>query len=339
MAGADAEDDPRSSDFGKIRIGKLRLDPLAGLSQMVTFFARMVTGQTKSLSTGEVSNLGEGRFGRNRLAVIGSFIRSKMSPAASALVDMADSPVGKTKKWGVPEVMEFENKVYFKNIVGEEQTIPERAISLITPIYTQGAVEIYQEEGLLMAAAATGSDIIGIGSQYHSTAGTNSAAATLSKSEKELEKEMSGFKEKMIEKLYEKKGDNFLLEEDQANIGVSKSAYGDYTVIDYKNAFKDRYNQITTRNLPSIDKSGIRESHNATVLRNKNPKLSEHILSKDGEGVSVKNPVQIASSMHGAGIKELTEEQKALLRKFYGANKKSSELGKIESELKKLQSK
>jgi hypothetical protein len=340
MAGADAEDDPRSSDFGKIRIGKLRLDPLAGLSQMVVFFSRMITGKQKKLSTGEVEDVRRGR-------TIRSFLRSKASPSATLIVDALDwqdekvnrSIIEKNKKWGVPEVIEFENKVYFKNIVGEEQTIPERAISLITPIYTQGAVKIYQEEGLLMAAAATGSDIIGIGSQYHSTAGTNSAAATLSKSEKELEKEMSGFKEKMAEKLYEKKGDNFLLSEDQANIGVSKSAYGDYTVNDYNKLFKNRYSQITAKDLPDIKKSDIRESHNATVLRNKDPKLSEHILSKDGEGVSVKNPVQVASSMHGAGIKELTEEQKALLRKFYGANKKGSELGKIESELKKLQSK
>lgn len=159
----------------------------------------------------------------------------------------------------------------------------------------------------------------------------------LSKSEKELEKEMSGFKEKMIEKLYEKKGDSFLRYEDQSNIGESKSVYGDYTVREYKKLFKDRYGQITAKDLPNIDKSGIRESHNATVLRNKDPKLSKHVLSNDGEGASVKNPVQIASSMHGAGIKELTDEQKTLLRKFYVANNKGSELRKIESELKKLQ--
>lgn len=168
-AGADGEDDPRSSDFGKIKIGNLRLDPFAGLSQMVVFLSRMLSGQTKSIKTGEIKSLGEGGFfSRNRLDVVGSFIRSKMSPAASAVVDFADAPSDKKKTYGVPGLAEFEWRVYFKNIVGEEQTLPERVVSMTIPIYTQDILEIYEKEGLLMTAAATGSDIIGIGSQYHS---------------------------------------------------------------------------------------------------------------------------------------------------------------------------
>jgi hypothetical protein len=84
----DIETDLRSSDFGKVRIGDVRLDPLAGLSQTATFLARMVTGKTKTLS-GEVKDLSapKSRVDQNRLDVALRFGRSKLGPLQGRVAD------------------------------------------------------------------------------------------------------------------------------------------------------------------------------------------------------------------------------------------------------------
>lgn len=50
LAGADIEEDPRSSDFGKLKFGETRIDPWFGLQQITTLGAR--TGMTGLESMG-----------------------------------------------------------------------------------------------------------------------------------------------------------------------------------------------------------------------------------------------------------------------------------------------
>jgi len=97
LGGGDEEDDvqitfdPRTADFGKIKIGNTRVDPLSGLGQVVVLGGRLATGETKSSTTGEVSPIrGEVEFGRQTsVGVVGRFIRSKLSPMTGTIVDVA----------------------------------------------------------------------------------------------------------------------------------------------------------------------------------------------------------------------------------------------------------
>lgn len=85
-AGLQVEDDPRSSDFGKIRAGNVRYDIMGGFGQYLTLAARLVANQTKSLD-GQVDNLG-GRFGaRTRLDTLINFGLNKEAPVASFVTD------------------------------------------------------------------------------------------------------------------------------------------------------------------------------------------------------------------------------------------------------------
>lgn len=87
MAGAKVEWDPRSSDFGKIKIGKTRFDITGGNGTYAVLLARLFSNQTKSSTTGKISNLGEGYKPTTRFDVTTKYLRNKLSPTASLVAD------------------------------------------------------------------------------------------------------------------------------------------------------------------------------------------------------------------------------------------------------------
>ncbi len=79
--GAKVERDPRSTDFGKIVMGKTRIDIWGGFQPIARSVAQLVAGRTKSTSTGEL-------FTKNRLEVFGRFVQSKLSPVTGLGVEL-----------------------------------------------------------------------------------------------------------------------------------------------------------------------------------------------------------------------------------------------------------
>lgn len=67
--------DPRSSDFGKIKIGRTRFDITTGTASLITLAARVVTGQTKTTTTGKVKE-------QYWAKTVGQFVRGKGAPIA-----------------------------------------------------------------------------------------------------------------------------------------------------------------------------------------------------------------------------------------------------------------
>lgn len=83
------ETDPRSSDFGKIKIGNTRFDITGGLDGIVTLAARLATMSSKSSTTGKVTQLNSGQFGsQTGTDVIVNFFENKLSPVLSVLKDI-----------------------------------------------------------------------------------------------------------------------------------------------------------------------------------------------------------------------------------------------------------
>lgn len=80
--------DPRSSDFGKVKVGDTRFDATGGLGSLITFLARETTGKSKSSSTGRLTSYTSGDFGApTRLDALVSYFTNKVSPAARIGVD------------------------------------------------------------------------------------------------------------------------------------------------------------------------------------------------------------------------------------------------------------
>src|SRR5690606_15276422 len=93
-AGATIETDARSSDFLKIKIGDTRYDILGGLQQNIVAAHRMIVGEKKSASTGNIEEFvglvdlltgnpqdKENQFGGSTgLSILLDFIQNKADP-------------------------------------------------------------------------------------------------------------------------------------------------------------------------------------------------------------------------------------------------------------------
>lgn len=102
LAGADVEDDPRSSDFGKIRIGDKRWDIWGGFQQFVRFFSQLATGQRKSTADKTIREInGEGFKGETRADLIINMFRSKLAPVPATAWNLAagENMVGEEFTW------------------------------------------------------------------------------------------------------------------------------------------------------------------------------------------------------------------------------------------------
>lgn len=123
LAGAEVHTNPTSADFGKIKIGDVRLDPFAGFQQYAVLASRLLSGEVESTTTGNTYQLGE-KFGRpTRLDILGRFIEGKANPILSFVTGLLRG----------------------KDFVGKPFDVPEELASRVTPIYLQDLKEILTE--------------------------------------------------------------------------------------------------------------------------------------------------------------------------------------------------
>jgi hypothetical protein len=80
--------DPRSKDFGKIKIGHTRFDVSGGMSSMVVLAAQIIKNQEKSTSTGVVTNFGSGYGSKTAVDAFNNYFENKLSPGASLVKDL-----------------------------------------------------------------------------------------------------------------------------------------------------------------------------------------------------------------------------------------------------------
>lgn len=94
------ETDPRSSDFGKLKVGTLRYDPWGGYIPLITLYARLYKEEVKR-DNGTVYKFGEDRNGiENRLEATGKFLKNKLSPSAQQGFQWGVSKEGIDKETG-----------------------------------------------------------------------------------------------------------------------------------------------------------------------------------------------------------------------------------------------
>lgn len=141
-ADADIELDPRSSDFGKVRIGARRYEFWGGFQPIARYTAQFLTGQKKTLQ-GDIIPAERGE-------VVGGFVRSKLQPITGTAWDLAQG----------------------RDFIGNPLTVTELVGGTILPISPLDIVESAQVEarngGNALVGAALGLPaLLGVGVQVH----------------------------------------------------------------------------------------------------------------------------------------------------------------------------
>lgn len=143
---ATIEGDPRSSDFGKVKVGNTRVDPLAGLAQVITLASRTATGEKKTLS-GKVQPIrGKVPYGGEQWSdIIARYARGKLHPVPSSIANLFDGT----------------------DLGGDEATILNQAGNMVAPITYMDIYAALREQGLEDGAAMALLGLLGEGLQTY----------------------------------------------------------------------------------------------------------------------------------------------------------------------------
>jgi hypothetical protein len=98
MKPGSAELDPRSSDFGKIKIGDTRFDMTGGAASLIVLASRLISNSTKSSSTGLIRKFGTGYGETSRFDLLVDFLSGKVTPAMGIVVDFMKGRTYEGKK-------------------------------------------------------------------------------------------------------------------------------------------------------------------------------------------------------------------------------------------------
>jgi hypothetical protein len=117
---AEVEIDPRSTDFGRIRVGNLRINMFGRFQPIARLVAQMKTGQKKSTATGLVRD-------QPRLETLVRGGRTKLSPVGSLITDL----------WSGTTVIGEEMR---------ELPIQSQLYNRLTPIFAQDLIDAVRED-------------------------------------------------------------------------------------------------------------------------------------------------------------------------------------------------
>lgn len=144
MGGAEVEKDPRSTDFGRIKVGNTRFDILGGSAQYVTLAARIATNSTKT-ADGFIKEYGVGYNATTAGDAAVRFLRYKFAPIPSFIYDAIDR----------------------KDAVGRPFEVDRAIIQRMLPMIVTNIYENAEEMGYAKATVMAIPEFFGIGANNY----------------------------------------------------------------------------------------------------------------------------------------------------------------------------
>lgn len=163
-----ADTDPRSSNFGKIKIGDTRFDYTGGMGSIIELATQLATKSTKSPTTGVVTKLNSGNYGsQTQVDVLTNFLEGKASPVGGVALDF-----GKGQDHN-----------------GNKPTIKSEAGNLVEPLGIKNYTELKSDPHAANILASVLADTFGI------------AANTYGKSNKTAQQNLSNTQQALQSKI------------------------------------------------------------------------------------------------------------------------------------------
>ena len=145
MGGMEVGVDPRSADFGKMKVGNTRYDVWGGFQQYIRIGAQLITGKHISSTTGVETTVGEGYKPLTRMDILQRAVETKEAPVFSFATSLLKG----------------------KTLLGKEIDLKSEIAQRFIPMVIQDMVDLYEEKGL--SGLAMGSPaIFGVGVQTYS---------------------------------------------------------------------------------------------------------------------------------------------------------------------------
>lgn len=151
LSGAEVGDNPRESDFGKIRIGNERIDIFAGYQQPYRLIAKMGVGLT------------------DRMGMTGKWLQNKETGKllTSAEVDPLDDWI-QFAMYKLSPQFQLARQLYTgENVVGQDQSRTETVIRSIVPIMAESIYDAWKLEGPGTAARSGALNLLGVSSNVY----------------------------------------------------------------------------------------------------------------------------------------------------------------------------
>ena len=151
LGGAEVGADPRSSDFGKIKIGNTRFDIMGGFQQYIRMAAQLITGEYISSTTGKKFTLGEGYKPLTRFDILQRQIESKESPVFSFITAILRQ----------------------QDYAGKPVSVVNELVERFYPMMISGLVDIAKDDPTLLPTGLL--SVFGVGVQTYTPSGGTSA--------------------------------------------------------------------------------------------------------------------------------------------------------------------
>lgn len=135
--------DPRSSEFGKIKKGNTLWNIFSSYPTLIRYIAQLITGEAKNRKTGKIQELNTSDY--NRGTVAGSFLRSKLAPIPSMLIDLG---LG-------------------KNAIGEKVTGQDELQQHLSPLFLQDLGDAVDQGGYKSLVTVGVPSMFGVGVQTY----------------------------------------------------------------------------------------------------------------------------------------------------------------------------
>ncbi len=155
VPGVVLQSDPRSSDFGKVKMGNTRLDFTAGMGGVIRLAIRLRTGEIKTID--DANRL----MGRDWKDEVWNYIKFKFSP-----------PVQFGKNVARPLLHGERPKDFLgRDIEGSAAVVTREILEQWLPLFLQDIIDAYQDQGALAAAAISLPAAVGVGAQTFDVSG------------------------------------------------------------------------------------------------------------------------------------------------------------------------
>lgn len=232
--------DPRSSDFGKIKIGHTRFDVTGGIGSIMTLASRLATTSSKSTTTGQVTHLNSGKYGaQTSMDVVNNFFENKLSPVAGVIRDILKG----------------------KDTQGNKVTASNEIKGLFTPIGVQNYQQIKNDPKSANVLATMIADGLGISANTYGATKTGNGQSTWQQSSS---KEIQQFKQSVGM-------DRFKQAASKYDIQLNNWMDSIKTNKDYLNLSTDQQKEVVTKEKAKIQSDIFKE--NGFKYKRANPSI------------------------------------------------------------------